>query len=104
MDRTELFELTTKIRRSTRLPDVIALCDEAERLACGVVSTAAPVVSTQAHIVNTDCPVCNARRFAKAAAQRRWRNKESLSANGKDTAYWYRRGRGCLWARGGSRL
>jgi hypothetical protein len=26
--------------------------------------------------------VCEARRFAKAAAQRRWRNKESLSANG----------------------
>ena len=66
---------------ATRLPDVIALCDEAERLARGVVSTAAPVVSTQAHIVNTvvstsDCPVCEARRFAKAAAQRRWRNKE----------------------------
>jgi hypothetical protein len=37
--------------------------------------------------------VCEARRFAKAAAQRRWRNKESLSAS-RDTAYWYRRGRG----------
>jgi hypothetical protein len=23
---------------------------------------------------------------------------------GRDTAYWYRRGRGCLWARGGARL
>ena len=23
---------------------------------------------------------------------------------GRDTAYWYRRGRGCPWARGGSRL
>ena len=29
-----------------------------------------------------DCPVCEARRFAKAAALTRWRNKESLSANG----------------------
>ena len=81
MDRAELLALTTRVRRATRLPDVIALCDEAERL---VVSTAAPtvapVVSTQAPIVNTvvstgDCPVCEARRFAKAAAQRRWRNK-----------------------------
>ena len=54
MDRAELFALTTRICRATRLPDVIALCDEAERL---VVSTAAPtvapVVSTQAPIVNT---------------------------------------------------
>ena len=33
MDRTELFALTTRIRRATRLPDVIALCDEVERLA-----------------------------------------------------------------------
>ena len=86
MDRAELLALTTRIRRATRLPDVIALCDEAERL---VVSTAAPtvapVVSIQAPIVNTvvstgNCPVCEARRFAKAEAQRR--NKESLSANG----------------------
>jgi hypothetical protein len=23
---------------------------------------------------------------------------------GRDTAYWYRRGRGCLWAKAGSRL
>ena len=33
MDRAELFALTTRIRRATRLPDVIALCDEVERLA-----------------------------------------------------------------------
>jgi hypothetical protein len=34
MDRAELFALTTRVRRATRLPDVIALCDEVERLAC----------------------------------------------------------------------
>jgi hypothetical protein len=33
MDRAELFALTTRVRRATRLPDVIALCDEVERLA-----------------------------------------------------------------------
>jgi hypothetical protein len=59
MDRTGLFQLTGRLRRQfPRLPDVLAMCDEAERLARGVVSTAAPVVSTQG------------------------RNKESLSANG----------------------
>jgi hypothetical protein len=87
MDKAELFALTARLRRATHLPDVIALCDEAERMALGVVSTPAPVVSTQAPIASavvstSDCPVCEARRFAKAAVQRRWRNKESLSANG----------------------
>ena len=33
MDRAELFSLMTRIRRATRLPNVIALCDEVERLA-----------------------------------------------------------------------
>jgi putative tryptophan/tyrosine transport system substrate-binding protein len=33
MDRTEFFALTTGVRRATLLPDVIALCDEVERLA-----------------------------------------------------------------------
>jgi hypothetical protein len=33
-------------------------------------------------------------RQGASLTQRRWRNKESLSAMGRDTAYWYRRGRG----------
>ncbi len=33
MEKSDLFELTKRLRRSTRQPDVIALCDEAERLA-----------------------------------------------------------------------
>jgi hypothetical protein len=36
MDKPELFALTTRVRRATRLPDVITLCDEVERLARSV--------------------------------------------------------------------
>ena len=47
MDRTGLFALTTRVRRATRLPDVIALCDEVERLAR---SATPPTVALQPHL------------------------------------------------------
>ena len=52
MDRAELFALTTRVRRATRLPDVIALCDEVERLAR---SATPPTVALQ------PAPVASAR-------------------------------------------
>ena len=41
------------------------------------------------------------RRFAKAAPQRRWRNKEFFQLMCRSVGSWYRRGRGCLWVMGG---
>ena len=55
MDRAELFALTTRIRRATRLPDVIALCDEVERLAR---SATLPTVALQPAPVALHRPGC----------------------------------------------
>ena len=59
MDRAELFALTTRIRRAARLPDVIALCDEVERLACRATASTqyAPVAPHKA-----GCIECERRR------------------------------------------
>ena len=80
MDRAELFALTTRIRRDTRLPDVIALCDEVERLACSATPSTqyAPVALHKA-----GCIECERRRKqTRDRVARSRRNKESLSANG----------------------
>ena len=82
MDRTELFALTTRIRRATRLPDVIALCDEVERLAR---SATLPTVALQPAPVALHRPGCmneRRRKRTRDRVARSRRNKESLSANG----------------------
>lgn len=52
--------IAERVRRETRNSDLLALCD--------------------AVLARTgECPVCAARRFAKAATQRRWRAKKRVS-------------------------
>jgi hypothetical protein len=80
MDRAELFALTTRVRRATRLPDVIALCDEVERLAR---SATPPMVTVQPAPVALPKPGCiDRRKQTRERVARSRRNKESLSANG----------------------
>ena len=80
MDIAELFALTTRIRRATRLPDVIALCDEVEPLAR---TATPPTVALQPAPVALHKPGCmNERRRTRDRVARYRRNKESLSANG----------------------
>lgn len=56
VDATRLRALANAVRRATTNKDIIELCD-------GVLAMSGPV----------NCPVCEARRKAKAAAQKRWR-------------------------------
>ena len=103
MDRTGLFALTTRVRRATRLPDVIALCDEVERLAR---STTPPTVALQPEPVALHKPGCIEceRRRKQTALLGHGAIRSLFQLMGRDTAYWYRRGRGCLWAKAGSVL
>ena len=66
MDRAELFALTTRVRRATRLPDVIALCDEAEPLTRSATACA--------------CSVTPAGLYERAQAQADARPRCSVSA------------------------
>ena len=59
LDKAELFALTTRIRRATRLPDVIALCDEVERLAC---SATQPKQPAPVALHKPGCIECERRR------------------------------------------
>ena len=80
MDKAELFALTTRVRRATRLPDVIALCDEVERLARSATQPAAPAPVA---LYKLGCTGCERRRKqTRDRVARSRRNKESLSANG----------------------
>jgi hypothetical protein len=83
MDRTELFALTTRVRRATRLPDVIALCDEVERLACSATPPTVALQPTPVALHKPGCIECERRRKqTRDRVARSRRNKESLSANG----------------------
>ena len=74
MDRAELFSLTTRICRATRLPDVIALCDEAERLAC---SATQPTQPAPVALHKPGCIECERRRKqTRDRVARSRRNKE----------------------------
>ena len=103
MDRAELFALTTRVRRATRLPDVIALCDEVERLAR---STTPPTVALQPAPVALHKPGC---MNASAGASRRATALLGLGAirsifqpMGRSVGSWYRRGRGVPVGEGGA--
>lgn len=56
VDTTQLRAIAVRLKRQTTNPDIIELCDAAlaQRGAC---------------------PVCAARRAARTATQRKWRNK-----------------------------
>jgi hypothetical protein len=43
-------------------------------------------------------------RARQGASLRRGAAAQLFQLMGRDTAYWYRRGRGCSWAKAGSRL
>ena len=83
MDRAELFALTTRVRRATRLPDVIALCDEVERLARSATPPTVALQPAPVPLHKPDCIECERRRKqTRDRVARSRRNKESLSANG----------------------
>jgi hypothetical protein len=56
VDATRLRALAGAIKRATTNRDILEICD-------GVLALSGPA----------KCPVCEARRMAKAAAQKRWR-------------------------------
>jgi hypothetical protein len=75
MDRIELLGLIARIRRNMpRNLDVMALCEETERLA---ISQAPVSVISQALVTSPsqaqDCPVCAQRRAAQRQATTKWR-------------------------------
>ena len=86
MDRTELFALTTRVRRATRLPDVIALCDEVERLARSATPPTVAVQPAPAALHKPGCIECERRR--KQTRDRVARSRRNKELMGGDTAYW----------------
>ena len=82
VDRTELFALTTRVRRATRLPDVIALCDEVERLACSATPPTVALQPAPVALHKSGCIECERRRKqTRTRVARSRRTKESLSAS-----------------------
>jgi hypothetical protein len=79
----DLFALTARLRRAMpRNPDVVELCDQAERLARelrAVVSTRCGDVASTG-VVSTVCAECQRRRDAKARAMRKWRSNHKRKA------------------------
>jgi len=79
----DLFTLTARLRRAMpRNPDVIELCDQAERLARelrAVVSTRCGDVASTG-VVSTARAECQRRRDAKARAMSKWRSTHKRKA------------------------
>lgn len=71
VETTDLREIATRVRRQTANRDVLALCDAV--LAGAHVARAERVSEAPKPVAG--CPVCEARRMAKTAAQRKWRSK-----------------------------
>ena len=82
MDHREAWLLVERLKRRTRDPDVLALCEYFERKFVDVTPVDvtfrrpdAPVVNVTPVVVQaTSCPDCAARRTAATARQRRWRH------------------------------
>lgn len=68
VDTTQLRVIAERVRRQTTNRDILELCEVA-------LARAEPVKA---------CPVCEARRAAKAAAQKRWRNHVKELDCGRD--------------------
>lgn len=62
-------EIAERVKRQTRNADILALCDA---VLLSVVAPA-PVRERRVSAATGDCPVCAARRAAKAAAMKRYR-------------------------------
>lgn len=68
VDTTQLRAIAERVRRQTTNREIIDLCD-------AVLAKAEPAKA---------CPVCEARRAAKAAAQKRWRKNVKELDRGRD--------------------
>lgn len=73
VDTTALRSLANRVRRGTANRDIVELADS-------VASLITALDIERAKLERPSCPVCEARRFAKAASQRKWRAKERLHA------------------------
>ena len=78
IDTTRAKKLAAAIKTVARAPELLQLCDyvlaekaeKKQELPAGEPTNIIPLRKVEA-----TCPVCEARRFAKAAAMRRWRGK-----------------------------
>jgi hypothetical protein len=74
MDRREALLLIERLKRRTRDPDVLALCEHFEHERVNAVAFRRPDDVTSTYVASTICPDCAARRTAATARQRRWRH------------------------------
>ena len=74
MDRREALLLIERLKRRTRDPDVLALCEHFEHERVNAVAFRRPDDVTSTYVASTICADCAARRTAATARQRRWRH------------------------------
>jgi hypothetical protein len=74
VDTTEVIKLVERVKRGSRQPEVLRLCD----IVLGLVGKTR-VEPVRAEVAKrgsaAGCPVCAARREAKALSMQRWRGK-----------------------------
>ena len=74
MDRREALLLVERLKRRTRDPEVLALCEYVEGERVNAAAFRRPGCCNVYCVASTICPDCAARRTAATARQRRWRH------------------------------